>query len=647
MHLPVKYYKREISSVQKAVGSENISLFLFKVSHHSPSKRGRGPYKIICYEDQVEVEIVFFNYHKYQVSKFSPGSIVTIGGKVVINNNRLQIAHPQIVEIGDKREELIAIEAHYPLTYGLTHKYLSNVINQILKGIPNIDWLQSDILASFGWIAWTQNILSLHKPKNISANYINKLRERMAFDEIFAHVMAMQILKHRATKTEVSPLNLQGALRQKFEKMLPFSLTDAQIKVLKEIEEDLSSSSKMLRLVQGDVGCGKTVIAFIAALHVIENGYQAAIMVPSELLAKQHFEKLEKYCEALDIKITLLISALSAKEKKVALDNISSGTSHIVIGTHALFQESVTFSKLKLTIIDEQHRFGVKQRYELLSKSLGGENNLLMLSATPIPRTLSMVNYADLDISIIDQKPQGRKPIKTCAIPFEKNQELIEKCQNIIANNEQIFWVCPLIEESEKSDLVYALHRYQELEAVFPGKTGLIHSKLPVKEKDMIMQDFASGRISILVSTTVIEVGIDIPNATVMVIEHAERFGLSQLHQLRGRVGRNDKENYCILLYKKPLSPLAMARINTMVNNGDGFEIAKCDLKLRGEGDLVGTKQSGVLNFNVFNYEEHIHLIPLASKLAKEVIKQDPELNGCAANVRILLELFDKSISFH
>lgn len=647
LYLPNKYYKREISSVKETVGSENIGLFLLKVSYHSPSKKGRKPYKIICYEGSQELEIIFFNYNKYQVGKFLPGKMVTIGGKVTINNNRLQIAHPSIVEIGDKRNELIAIEAHYPLTYGLTSKYLGNIISKILEGIPKIDWLPSGILADNSWLSWAENIVSLHKPQNITQNYINKLRERMAFDEIFAHIMAMQILKYQATKIEALQINLPKVFRRKFEKMLPFLLTDAQKKVLEEIEEDLSSSKKMLRLVQGDVGCGKTIVAFISALHVVESGYQAAIMVPSELLAKQHFEKLNEYCEELGIKITLLISALSTKEKKIALEGIALGTSQIIIGTHALFQEAVIFSKLKLTIIDEQHRFGVKQRHELLNKSLNGESSLLMLSATPIPRTLSMVNYADLDISIIDQKPQGRKFIQTCAIPLEKSQELMQKCQNIIANNEQIFWVCPLIAESEKSDLVYAIHRHQELDLIFPGKVGLIHSKLSIKEKDSIMQDFSSGKINILVSTTVIEVGIDIANATVMVIEHAERFGLSQLHQLRGRVGRNNKENYCILLYKSPIGPTAMSRINAMVNNNDGFEIAKQDLKLRGEGDLVGTKQSGVLNFNVFNYEEHSHLIALASGLAKEIMKQDPELKNFAANVRVLLELFDKSVNFH
>jgi ATP-dependent DNA helicase RecG len=468
-------------------------------------------------------------------------------------------------------------------------------------------------------------------------------RQRLAYDELLANQLALAVIRARLRRSAGRRLAAAGKLRRAIVSALPFKLTGAQRRALGEIDADLAGPHRMLRLLQGDVGSGKTVVALLAMATAVEAGAQAALMAPTELLARQHLKTIESFAASAGLRVALLTGREKGRERVGILDKLKNGEIDILIGTHALFQEPVEFKDLALVVIDEQHRFGVHQRLALQAKGMGRGAELLVMTATPIPRTLLLTNYGDMDVSRLDEKPPGRKPVTTSAVPNERMEEVVGRLDQAIASGAQAYWVCPLVAESELLDLAAAEERYADLHKRFGDKVGLVHGRLSGPEKDKVMAAFAAGDISILVSTTVIEVGVDVPNASIMVIEHAERFGLAQLHQLRGRVGRGAAQSACILLYKKPLSENATSRLNVMRDTEDGFVIAEEDLRLRGGGEVLGTRQSGLPSFRIAQLPGDEALLQAARDDAQLMLNRDPDLQGPRSDaLRMLLYLFER-----
>ncbi len=541
------------------------------------------------------------------------------------------------------------IEPVYPLTAGLSNQVLNRCISYALDKCPELpEWQDKAFLQQNGWINWKAALKQCHTPQSMAdIEPSNPDRMRLAYDELLASQLTLAILRHRQRKNKGRALIGHGKLYEKAFKAVPFSLTDGQKMALSDIREDMQSPSSMLRLIQGDVGSGKTVVGFLAVALAVDAGVQAAFMAPTEILANQHANTLLPLCEAAGIRTAYLSGAIKGKKRTEILDKCKKGEIDLLIGTHALFQNDVAFQDLGLAIIDEQHRFGVKQRLALSEKGQGVD--ILTLTATPIPRSLTLTAYGDMDVSRIKDKPKGRKPIETKIMSTEKMGELITAVSRKMAQGEQVFWVCPLVEESEKIDLAAAEDRYKDLKAHYGDAVGLVHGRMKADEKDGIMARFKAGEFKILVATTVIEVGVDVPDATIMVIEHAERFGLSQLHQLRGRVGRGDKEGYCLLLYSPPLGEIARQRLETMRRTNDGFEIAEMDLQLRGSGDVLGTRQSGLPEFKFVDLSAHEELLLAARDDANLIMRKDDQLiTKRGEALRHLLYLFerDKAISY-
>jgi ATP-dependent DNA helicase RecG len=465
----------------------------------------------------------------------------------------------------------------------------------------------------------------------------------VAYDELLANQLALAVIRARLKRRAGRKLAARGTIRTAVLAALPFALTGAQQRALGEIDADLSSEHRMLRLLQGDVGSGKTVVALLAMAAAVEAGAQAALMAPTELLARQHLATIKAFGDGAGLRIALLTGRERGKERSALVEALQDGRIDILIGTHALFQEHIVFKDLGLVVIDEQHRFGVHQRLALQAKGSGTGAELLVMTATPIPRTLLLTSYGDMEVSRLDEKPPGRKPIATRIVPLERTGEVISGVERAINNGAQVYWVCPLVAESEALDIAAAEERYAELSARFGKTVGLVHGRLAGKDKDRVMADFVSGALSVLVSTTVIEVGVDVPNASIMIIEHAERFGLAQLHQLRGRVGRGAAESSCVLLYRQPLSETARERLNVMRRTEDGFVIAEEDLRLRGGGELLGTRQSGLPEFRVSTLPEHQALLEAARDEARLRLARDPNLKGEHAEaLKLLLYLFER-----
>jgi len=499
-----------------------------------------------------------------------------------------------------------------------------------------------------GWPDWKASILSLHNPaseKDLEAS--NPAQTRLAYDEFLANQLTLAILRLKQRKLKGRSFSTHGANRQKLLASLPWQLTSFQKEALGEIDADMAAPHRMLRLLQGDVGSGKTIVAALAMMNVVDSGAQATLMAPTEILARQHIETLKPYLDAAGIPFTILTGRDKGKARETILDDIASGKAKIIIGTHALFQEGVEFADLGLAVIDEQHRFGVHQRLQLSSKGLG--TDVLVMTATPIPRTLTLTAYGDMEVSRIVGKPAGRKPIDTRLIPQDTLDDMIGRIGEQIKKGVQIYWVCPLVEESEILDLAAAEERHLVLQQFYGDKVGLIHGRMKPKDKDAVMEKFAAGEISILVATTVIEVGVNVPNATIMVIEHAERFGLAQLHQLRGRVGRGDQQSYCFLVYASNLTETARERLKILRQTEDGFLIAEKDLELRGSGEVLGTKQSGLIEFRLANLAAHSDLLLSARHDSALILEKDPDLKTPRGEaLRTLLYLFerDQAISY-
>ncbi len=594
------------------------------------------PNKVICEDITGKINCIFFNSYEGYIKKILPlNEEVTISGKINIFKNQYQITNPTYLS----KDSSIIEKVHnkYSLTEGITEKSYNKIIKQILQNLPLLkEWHDIKILKKFGNESWNNSIIKLHDPNNI-ANYKSNFYKRLAFDEIFSSFLVKSQIRKKIKKIKKDSKKFTQISYSNTLKKLRFDLTNDQNKALNDINKDLTSKSKMFRLLQGDVGSGKTIVSLISALNVIESNFQVALMAPTEILARQHFN-LAKELFPKNISIQLLSSKSENSEKKKIIKNLANNEIKMIFGTHAIFQKKIIFSKLGYIIIDEQHKFGVRQR-KLLSDKGGKNCDILLMSATPIPRTLTMTIYGDMDVSLIKEKPNHRKEVKTYSKPESKIDDVINFVKKEINNGSQIFWVCPLIEESKKIDHQSSVKKFTFLKKIFPNKVGLLHGKIDIDEKEKILYKFLNKEYSILVSTTIIEVGIDFPNANVIVIENSNKFGLSQLHQLRGRVGRGSKQSSCILLFKSNLSQNAKKRINILKNSNDGFEISEEDMKLRGFGDLLGFKQSGIKNFKLADPVQNEDLFILAEKEIQKIEKNNHDIQ----RYKPLLKLYDQA----
>ena len=574
------------------------------------------PNKVLCSDETGEIDCIFFNSYEGYIRKILPlGKEITISGKIGFFRNKYQLTNPKYIS----EDSSIIKQKHntYSLTEGISEKIYNKIIHQILNKLPILnEWHSKNILNKFNDINWNDAIIELHKPENIG-KYKKNFYQRLAFDEIFSTFLVNSEIRKKIKRIKKKGKLFDEMLQKKIINQLEFSLTNDQKKSLEEINKDLSSSNKMFRLLQGDVGSGKTIVSLIAAYNTVNSGFQVAIMAPTEILARQHFNFAKKLFPK-KINIELISGKSEYKSKKEILDKLANNKIDIIFGTHAIFQKKVNFKNLGLIIIDEQHKFGVNQRKRLSDK--GGDNcDVLLMTATPIPRTLTMTLYGDMDLSIIREKPKSRKPIKTYSKLENKIDDVIKFIKKEIKLGNQIFWVCPLIEESKKLDHASAVKKFDYLDKLFPNQVSLLHGKTDLEDKEIILDNFLNNKFKILVSTTIIEVGIDFPNANVIIIENANKFGLSQLHQLRGRVGRGDKESTCILMFKSNLSENAKKRINILKESNDGFYISEEDMKIRGFGDILGFKQSGIKNFKLADPVHNSDLFLLAEKEIKRI----------------------------
>ncbi len=634
-HLPTS--KIENSKVTK-IGDIQIgklqTIKLIPLKYNFPRIR-RLPNRVVCQSNDIKIDCVFFNSYEGYIKKILPlNTEIIISGKINFFRNKYQITNPN--QVKESNENILETQNKYSLTDGLTINKYNNIINEVLKELPDLDeWLNEDIKKKFNNIKWKDAILKIHSldTKEILKS---KYYKRLVFDELFAHFLLSSKIRTKIKKIKKSQKIFKD-FKEKLIQDLNFKLTNDQEAAIKIINEDLKSKSRMFRLLQGDVGSGKTIVSMIAAVNCINAGYQTSFMVPTEILAKQHFSFAKKYLPK-NIKIVMLTGKSKYADRKKILENLKLGKIDFLIGTHALFQKKVEYNKLGLIIIDEQHKFGVRQRKELSEK--GGNNcDVLVMSATPIPRTMMMTVYGDMDLTLIKEKPKNRKKIVTYSKLEDKISEIIKFVKKEISNKNQIFWVCPLIEESKKVEQQSVVNKFKYLEKYFKNRIGLIHGSLDKDQRNKILNNFLDRKLDILVSTTVIEVGIDFPNANVIVIENADKYGLSQLHQLRGRVGRGSKQSYCILMFKSSLSENAKKRINILKSSDDGFVISEEDMKLRGYGDLLGFKQSGIKNFRLADPILNEDLFLLAEAEVKKLEMKGDNFN----KYNKLLKLYDRA----
>jgi ATP-dependent DNA helicase RecG len=634
--LPKSYTDRSTSTKIKdlKIGeTQTVTIFPFK--YNFPRIRNL-PNRVICKDETGELDCIFFNSYEGYVRKILPlNKEVTISGKVTHFKNKYQITNPKYISedasiIKDKHNK-------YSLTDGISEKVYNNIINQILRNIPKLnEWHNQDILKKFEGSSWNDSIIELHKSDNVG-KYKTNFYRRLAYDEILASFLVHSEIRKKIKRIKKQKKKFNINEQNNILSKLDFKLTNDQKNSINEINKDLMSNQKMFRLLQGDVGSGKTIIALLAALNVIKSGFQVAIMAPTEILARQHYT-LSKEIFDNDIKIEILSSKSEYKDKKAIVNKLAQNEINLIFGTHAIFQKKILFKKLGLIVIDEQHKFGVNQRKRLSDK--GGDNcDVLLMSATPIPRTLTMTIYGDMDISIIKEKPKLRKEVKTYSKLENKMDEVLKFISNEINNDNQIFWVCPLIEESKKLDHASAVQKYKFLNKEFPDQVALLHGKTDIKDKEDILNNFLKKKYKILVSTTIIEVGIDFPNANVIIIENADKFGLSQLHQLRGRVGRGQKQSTCILIFKSSLTENAKKRLNILKSSTDGFKISEEDMILRGYGDILGFKQSGIKTFKLADPVHNHDLF----ELAENEIKIMETRNENISKYKILMKLYDQA----
>jgi len=577
------------------------------------------PNKVVCREKEEKINIIFFNSYEGYIRKILPiGKEVIISGKINYYKKQYQITNPTYVKPSTQKKEIVKIFPKYSLTEGLTEKIYRKLIFEVLNKInDNYEWHNDEFLKSNNFNKFKKTFLNLHNPSKKVDIFSNDYR-RLAYDEIFANLLTLFSARKSVKLKKKKKKIYSNKFSQLILKNFPFDLTNDQKRVLEDLDRDIKSENRMFRLLQGDVGSGKTILALIAAANVIESNYQVAFMAPTEILASQHYELAKKLFFSTNIKIELLTSKTNLKDKKKIISNLKNGSINFLIGTHSLFQKKIKFSKLGFIVIDEQHKFGVKQRISLAKK--GGDNcDILSMSATPIPRTMMLSFFGDMDVSILNEKPKNRKDVVTLLKPENKISELWPLIKKEMSLNRQIFWVCPLIDESKKLDFSSAIKKYNLIKKIFPGHVGLVHGNIDKVEKNIVLKKFLEKKIKILVSTTVIEVGINFPDANIIIIENSNKFGLSQLHQLRGRVGRGDTQSYCVMLYKNNLSENAKKRLKILRKTNDGFVIAEEDLKIRGHGDLLGFQQSGIKNFKFADPVHHKDLFLMAEKKIKNI----------------------------
>ncbi len=596
----------------------------------------RSPFRVQATDAQGNfISLTFFGRNTGWPKKLLPlGESKIISGKLERYGDELQMLHPDVLELAEEKD-IALVEPIYPLADGLGNKRMGQLVTQAVGLAPELpEWIESSLLESKKWNDWRKDIVSLHSHEDADQS------DRLAYDEIFANQLAFMLV--RASNRRKQGVSIQGDGHLRDQIKLPFELTGAQKRCISEIEGDLAQASPMLRLLQGDVGSGKTLVALIALLSAVEAGYQGALLAPTEILARQHFEGLQKLLTGLPVNLAILTGRDKGKTRESTLMGLADGSIDILVGTHAIFQEKVQYRKLAMAVIDEQHKFGVSQRLMLTQKA-EHTPHLLAMTATPIPRTLTLSQYGEMDVSRIDELPPGRQTIETRVISDARLPEIVDGLARHMSANGQAYWVCPLVEESEKSDLAAAEARAALLKTRFGDKVGLVHGRMKGPEKDAVMERFQQGDIQLLVATTVIEVGVDVPNASLMIIEAADRFGLAQLHQLRGRVGRGDVKSNCLLLRGDTLSETARARLSLLRETNDGFKIAEEDLRLRGAGELLGTRQSGDAGFRIASPEQISNLITAATDDARLLLDRDGGLNsprGQAA--RIALYLFER-----
>lgn len=647
--LPTGVEDRRLRDSLQGIAHGETATVLVEVADHRPGRSATAPWRVAVSGGGTTLELVYFRPRRDWLERALPtGARRIVSGRVEFYNGRLQMPHPELVLAEEEAATLRPWEPLYPLTQGLTQRAVARAVAGALSRLPELpEWIAPAALAQRRWPAWADAIRAVHAPDGPGAfSPSDPARQRLAYDELLSHQLALQLVRARMKRPRGRPNAGNGSLRGRALAVFGHAPTGAQRRAMDEIAADMAGSTRMMRLLQGDVGAGKTLVALIAMLAAVEAGGQAAMMAPTEILARQHAAGLAPLAGKVGVPLTLLTGRDKGAGRSAKLAAIADGTAKLIIGTHALFQREVAFLDLRLVIVDEQHRFGVRQRMELSAKAPAAAD-MLVMTATPIPRTLALAGFGDLDISVLDEKPPGRQPIETKLVSMERFGEVVERLRAAIANGQRAYWVCPLVEESDTANLIAAEERHRDLARVLgPEHVRLVHGQMPADQRDRAMGDFQSGAARVLVATTVIEVGVDVPEATIMVVEQAERFGLAQLHQLRGRVGRGTARSFCLLLYAPPLGETARARLTIMRETEDGFRIAEEDLKIRGAGDLIGTAQSGLPRFRVADLERDTALMELARDDARLVMHTDPQLateRGVA--LRTLLYLMEREDS--
>lgn len=645
-HLPHSIIDRSQQPGIAHAPDGTIVTLTVRIDRHQPSPRGnhRVPYRVFGHDETGEITFVFFNGRSTYLERAMPvGEKMLVSGRVEWFNGRPSMVHPDHMVMADKADELPLVEPVYGLTAGVSPKVLRKAVAAALTRMPAMpEWQDKNLMSREKFASFNIALATLHNPLSaLDLSLDTVARRRLAYDELLAGQLALAMVRHRMKRDKGRVLTGDGRFSSAVERAFGYALTGAQKRSLAEIRADMAAPDRMLRLLQGDVGSGKTIVALSAMATAVEAGTQCALMAPTEVLARQHFATIAPLAEAAGMTCALLTGREKGTARQAVLDQLADGSLNIIMGTHALFQDTVVFHDLGLAVIDEQHRFGVHQR--LLLSGKGTATDMLVMTATPIPRTLVLTAYGDMDGSRLDEKPAGRQEIQTSVVSLDRLASVINRIGAAISEGKKVYWVCPLVEDSDLVPITSVETRFDALRKALGVPIGLVHGKMKGTEKDAAMAAFKKGDTRLLVATTVIEVGVDVPDATIMVIEHAERFGLAQLHQLRGRVGRGSEQSHCLLLYKEPLGEVAEARLSVMRQTNDGFLIAEEDLKLRGEGELLGTRQSGVPGFRLARMEAHGDLLEIARNDTKLIVETDPELTSERGHaLRVLLYLFER-----
>ncbi|WP_375690588.1 ATP-dependent DNA helicase RecG [Pseudooceanicola sp. LIPI14-2-Ac024] len=640
LHLPHSVIDRRRRTTIRGLDLPAVATVEVEVGAHRPARNRGGAYRVMVTDAETDFMLVFFHARGDYLKKLLPeGSRRLVSGRLEVFDGMAQMPHPDHVLPLDEADEIPDFEPVYPLTHGITQRVMTKAVQGALARAPEMaEWIDPSQVRTAAWPAWHAALVEAHSPEGAVSDH-DPARERLAYDELFAHQLTLALARRNVRRGKGRVTQGDGRLRDKVLKSLDYAPTGAQTRAVAEIAGDMAQGERMSRLLQGDVGAGKTLVAFMALLTAVEAGGQGVMMAPTEILARQHLESLGPLAAAAGVRVDCLTGRAKGAERRALLEDLAAGRIDILVGTHAVFQAEVAFHDLRLAVIDEQHRFGVRQRMELGRK--GQAPDVLVMTATPIPRSLALASYGDMDVSVLDEKPPGRQPVTTALVSLGRLEEVVDHLRRAVAEGRQAYWVCPLVEESETSDLTAAEDRFRMLRAALgEGVVGLVHGQMPGAEKDAAMARFVAGETSVLVATTVIEVGVNVPNASIMVIERAETFGLAQLHQLRGRVGRGAAQSTCLLLYAAPLGETAERRLSLLRETEDGFRIAEVDLQMRGAGDVIGVAQSGLPRFRVADLERHAALMQVAQSDARALLEGDPTLDGHRGQAaRVLLWL--------